>query len=69
LRVQGTHPGDAYGATPGSTENRKPRTGLKRVAGGLRALSRRLRGKAAEELDGTVYLLWEFEAIKDDPAS
>jgi SAM-dependent methyltransferase len=69
LRVQWTHPGDAYSAIPGSPENRAPRTGLKRAASGWRALSRRLRGKAAEELDGTVYLLWELEAVKDAPAA
>lgn len=65
-RVHWTHPADAYGALPGSPDNRAPRTGLKRVAGGLRTLSRRLRGQDPDERDGSVYLLWELTAIKDE---
>ena len=63
-RVHWTHPGDAYGALPGSPDNRRPRTGAKRVAQGLRNLSRRLRGQDIAEADGSVYLLWELRARK-----
>lgn len=68
LRVHWTHPGDAYGADPRAPENRTPRTGLRLLASRLRAASRRLRGKGAQERDGSVYLLWELEAVKDAPA-
>lgn len=64
LRVHWTHAADAYSAIQGSPENRKPRTGLKKTASRLRGWSRRLRGVDAQEMDGTVYLLWELEAIK-----
>lgn len=64
-RVHWTHPADAYSTVAGSPENRAPRTGLKRVAGALRNLSRRLRGQDPHELDGRVYVLWELRAIKD----
>lgn len=64
-RVHWTHPGDAYSAIPGSPDNRTPRTGAKRVAQGLRNLSRRLRGENVAEADGSVYLLWELRALKD----
>jgi SAM-dependent methyltransferase len=64
-RVHWTHPADAFSAIPGSPENRAPRTGLKRAAGALRNLSRRLRGQDPDERDGSVYLLWELRAVKD----
>jgi SAM-dependent methyltransferase len=64
-RVHWTHPADAFSAIPGSPENRAPRTGLKRTAGALRNLSRRLRGQDPDERDGSVYLLWELRAVKD----
>jgi len=64
-RVHWTHPGDAYSTIAGSPENRKPRTGLKRVAGALRNAARRLRGQDPDELDGRVYVLWELRAVKD----
>ncbi|HSR65501.1 MAG TPA: methyltransferase domain-containing protein [Xanthomonadaceae bacterium] len=66
-RVHWTHPGDAYGATPGSPDNRRARTGAKRVAEGLRNFARRLRGQDVAEADGKVYLLWELEARKRAP--
>lgn len=65
LRVHWTHPGDAYSAIVGSPENRRPRTGARRAAEGLRNLSRRLRGQDVAEADGSVYLLWELRARKD----
>jgi len=64
-RVQWTHPGDAYSTMADSPENRRPRAGLKRIAGALRNLSRRLRGQDPDELDGRVYVLWELHAVKD----
>jgi hypothetical protein len=67
LRTQWVNIADAYSAIPGSPENRKPPTGLKRVARSLRQLSRRLRGNAAAR-DGTVYFLRELQAIKPTPA-
>lgn len=64
-RVEWTHPGDAYSTIAGSPENRRRRTGLKRAAGALRNLTRRLRGQDPHELDGRVYVLWELRAVKD----
>ena len=65
-RVLWTHPADAYSTIPGSPDNRTRRSGLKRVAGGMRALSRRLRGQNPDERDGNVYLLWELCALKSE---
>ncbi|NUS38457.1 MAG: methyltransferase domain-containing protein [Lysobacter sp.] len=64
-RTEWVHIADAYSAIPGSPENRRPHTGLKRVARGLRTLSRRLRGIRPPP---KLYLLWELEAIKPLPA-
>lgn len=63
-RVHWTHPADAYGAIPGSPDNRAPRSGSQRAAAALRTLSRRLRGLDVDEREGNVYLLWELKALK-----
>ncbi|HVR81954.1 MAG TPA: hypothetical protein VHF02_07720 [Luteimonas sp.] len=68
LRAEWIHIADAYSAIPGSPENRKPPTGLKRVARSLRSLSRRMRGNAASR-EGKVYFLWELQAIKGASSS
>jgi SAM-dependent methyltransferase len=62
LRVEWVHIFDAYSATPGSAENRKPYGPMKRLARRWRGLSRSLRGKPDKRRD--VYLLWELEALK-----
>lgn len=66
LRVEWVHIFEAYSATPGSPENRKPHGPLKRLARRWRRSSRSLRGKPDKRRD--VYLLWELEAVKP-PAS
>jgi len=54
LRVEWVHSREAYSAVS------RPRKSLaKRLAGGLQALLRKLRGKATH-----AYVLWELEAIK-----
>lgn len=62
LRVEWVNIRDAYSAIPGSAENRAPRSSAQKLAGHLRRVSRRLRGKP--DNDGRTYLLWEFEALK-----
>jgi len=60
-RTGWVHIAEAYSAIQGSPENRRPHTGLKRLARGARALSRRLRGiRPAPKM----YFLWELEAVK-----
>lgn len=66
-RVEWTHPFDAYAAHPGSLENRRPHTGMKKFARDLRAFSRGLRGKS-DSSRRKPYLRWELMAIKG-PAS
>lgn len=65
-RVAWVHPHDAYSAIPGSPENRRPHTGMKKFTRDLRAFSRSLRGKT-DSSRRKVYLLWELEAVKDAP--
>ena len=68
LRAEWVHIGDAYSTIAGSPENRRAHTGLKRLSRGLRAFSRRLRGKA-DPTQRKIYFLWELEAVKDASAS
>ncbi len=63
LRVEWVRIGDAYSAVRGSSENRTPHTGMKRIARNLRGLSRRLRG-VDDPGDRRSYLLWELRAVK-----
>lgn len=63
LRCDWAHIEEHYSAIPGSPENRPPRRGVKRIARALRAFSRRLRGRG--DRGRRIYLLWEFEAVKD----
>lgn len=64
LRCEWVSLGEHYSAVPGSPENRKPRTGVKRAAEIVRNLIRRISGRSAAAQKR--YLLWEFEAMKDD---
>jgi len=66
VRAEWVRLADHYSTVAGSPENRKPATGLKRAAHGLRGLVRRLRGKPAT--GRLAYFLWEFEAVKVDAA-
>jgi SAM-dependent methyltransferase len=66
LRVEWVRIGDAYSAVPGSSENRRTHTGMKRMARNLRSLSRRLRG-VDDPGDCRSYLLWELRAVKPAP--
>jgi len=66
-RAEWAHVHDAYSAIAGSAENRRPHTGLKRLARDLRGLSRRVRGKP-DPRARKIYFLWELEAIKDPAA-
>jgi len=68
LRAQWVHVADAYSAIPGSPENRKPHTGMKRVSRDLRSVSRWLRGNAPLR-QRKIYFLWELEAVKNASAS
>lgn len=63
LRAEWVRLDDHYSTVAASFENRRPSTGLKRVAHDLRGLLRRLRGKSAA--GRLIYFLWEFEAVKD----
>ena len=63
-RAQWSHVDEAYSALAGTSENRRPHTGLKGASRGLRALSRRLRGKT-DPRARKIYFLWELEAVKD----
>jgi SAM-dependent methyltransferase len=64
VRCEWVSLGEHYSAIPGSPENRKPRTGIKRAAEVLRNAIRRLSGRSAAAQKR--YLLWELEARKDD---
>ena len=63
-RVEWVNPFDAFSAIPGSPENRRHYTGVKRLARGLRTFSRSIRGKP-ESGNRKPYLLWELAAIKE----
>ncbi len=66
VRVEWVRIGDAYSAIRGSSENRKPHTGLKRIARSLRRFSRQMRGVELQD-ERKIYLLWELQAIKVIP--
>jgi SAM-dependent methyltransferase len=64
LRCEWVSLGEHYSAIPGSPENKKPRTGVKRAAEVMRNLIRRISGRSSAAQKR--YLLWELEAVKND---
>lgn len=64
LRCERVALSEHYSAIPGSPENSKPRTGIKRAAEIIRNLIRRISGRS--DATRKKYLLWELEAVKED---
>jgi SAM-dependent methyltransferase len=64
LRAEWAHVHDAYSTIPGSPENRRQHTGLKRFSRSLKSASRKLRGKEPLR-ERKIYFLWELQAVKD----